>query len=71
MLFGLPIWAWQFGVALLRVAGLTSWASALSARLALALIQAVKSVKTYHDNNDFPHPFPGLTNESNINKKTA
>lgn len=68
MLFGLPIWAWRLGVVLLRAFGLTSWASALSARVGLALIGALKNVKTYHENNDFPHPFPGLTNESRLNR---
>lgn len=66
--FGLPIWAVQLIIVFLRAIGAINLASALSIRLALAIKQAWDNTKTYHENSDFPHPFPGLTNESNINR---
>lgn len=65
-MFGLPIWAIQLIIAFLKAIGAVSWASALSIKLALSIAQAFKNVKTYHENADFPHPFPGETNIHNF-----
>lgn len=65
-MFGLPIWAIQLIIAVLRQLGLINWASALSLKLGLKLLKTLENVKTYHENNDFPQPFPATLTPNNL-----
>lgn len=65
-MLGLPIWAIQLIIVILRVTGLLSWAGALSAKLVVALGSKLEKLKTYHNISDFPQAYPGKTNVSNV-----
>lgn len=69
-MFGLltiiPPWGWQLIIAILKATGLTDWAGALSIKLVVALANKLENVQTYHENSDFPDPYPASTTMHNF-----
>jgi hypothetical protein len=66
-MFGIPLVVWQWVVIpILKYFGMQAIASLLSSKLIQKTIRTLEQLKTYHDNSDFPDPYPGQTNQSNF-----
>lgn len=65
-MFGIPIWAIEIIISILKASGLLGWAGALSVKLIVVLDSKVKKLKTYHDNSDFPQAYPNKASVNNL-----
>lgn len=65
-MFGIPIWIIQLAIAVLKATGAINAASALSLKLIVKVDRTLSNLKIYHQNSDFPDPYPGQISQSNI-----
>jgi hypothetical protein len=53
-MFGLPIWAVQLVISVLKATGAINWAEAVSLRAIASTAKTLENLKTYHEASDFP-----------------
>jgi len=55
-MFGLPLWAIQLIIVILKETGAVGWAGRLSLKTIAVTEDSLPKLKTYHEESDFPKP---------------